>query len=75
MICLLVPCGSVKTIFSVLVCPVEKIKLCPAGDALIALKGNVGDPGNVLQSWDSTLPNPCTWFHITCNEDSRVTRV
>ncbi|CAL9097749.1 unnamed protein product [Musa textilis] len=45
------------------------------GDALYALRKSLSDPDNVLQSWDPTLVNPCTWFHVTCNRDSRVTRV
>ncbi|KAI4296325.1 hypothetical protein L6164_036291 [Bauhinia variegata] len=45
------------------------------GDALNALKTNLEDPNNVLQSWDATLVNPCTWFHVTCNSDNSVTRV
>ncbi|KAL8125568.1 leucine-rich repeat protein 1-like [Apium graveolens] len=45
------------------------------GDALVALRHSLTDPNNVLDSWDSTLVNPCTWFHITCNQDSHVTRV
>ncbi|KAL5096414.1 hypothetical protein RYX36_000741 [Vicia faba] len=45
------------------------------GDALNALKSNLQDPNNVLQSWDATIVNPCTWFHVTCNVDSSVTRV
>ncbi|KAA8536483.1 hypothetical protein F0562_028961 [Nyssa sinensis] len=45
------------------------------GDALNALKTNLADPNNVLQSWDPTLVNPCTWFHVTCNGDNSVTRV
>ncbi|GMQ01686.1 hypothetical protein CsSME_00048239 [Camellia sinensis var. sinensis] len=45
------------------------------GDALNALKTNLADPNNVLQSWDATLVNPCTWFHVTCNSDNSVTRV
>ncbi|KAI3976095.1 hypothetical protein MKX01_016778 [Papaver californicum] len=45
------------------------------GDALYALRRAVKDPGNVLQSWDPTLVNPCTWFHVTCDKDSRVTRL
>ncbi|KAJ1419907.1 Serine/threonine-protein kinase, active site [Sesbania bispinosa] len=44
-------------------------------DALNALKSNLQDPNNVLQSWDATLVNPCTWFHVTCNGDNSVTRV
>lgn len=45
------------------------------GDALNALKNNLADPNSVLQSWDPTLVNPCTWFHVTCNSENRVTRV
>ncbi|KAE8711487.1 BRASSINOSTEROID INSENSITIVE 1-associated receptor kinase 1 [Hibiscus syriacus] len=45
------------------------------GDALYTLKKGLTDPDNVLQSWDPTLVNPCTWFHITCNQHNRVTRV
>ncbi|PWA76945.1 hypothetical protein CTI12_AA227520 [Artemisia annua] len=45
------------------------------GDALNAFKVQLTDPTNVLQSWDPTLVNPCTWFHITCNTENSVTRV
>ncbi|KAJ7968162.1 Receptor-like kinase [Quillaja saponaria] len=45
------------------------------GDALNALKTNLLDPNSILQSWDPTLVNPCTWFHVTCNSDNSVTRV
>lgn len=45
------------------------------GDALYALRRSLSDPNNVLQSWDPNLVNPCTWFHVTCNGDSQVTRV
>lgn len=45
------------------------------GDALYALRRAVVDPGNVLQSWDPTLVDPCTWFHVTCDHDNRVTRL
>ncbi|XP_048439327.1 BRASSINOSTEROID INSENSITIVE 1-associated receptor kinase 1-like [Pyrus x bretschneideri] len=45
------------------------------GDALNALKSNLADPNNVLQSWDPTLVNPCSWFHVTCNSESCVTHV
>nr|ADO86982.1 SERK3A [Nicotiana benthamiana] len=45
------------------------------GDALYAQKTNLGDPNSVLQSWDPTLVNPCTWFHVTCNSENSVTRV
>jgi hypothetical protein len=45
------------------------------GDALYALRQALADPRGVLQSWDPTLVNPCTWFHVTCNRDGRVTRL
>ncbi|KAG6709837.1 BRASSINOSTEROID INSENSITIVE 1-associated receptor kinase 1-like isoform X2 [Carya illinoinensis] len=45
------------------------------GDALNALKNSLDDPIGVLQSWDATLVNPCTWFHVTCDSDNSVTRV
>lgn len=45
------------------------------GDALYALRRSLYDPDKVLQSWDPNLVSPCTWFHITCNQDSHVTRV
>uniref|UniRef100_A0A7C9CRR9 Uncharacterized protein n=1 Tax=Opuntia streptacantha TaxID=393608 RepID=A0A7C9CRR9_OPUST len=45
------------------------------GDALNALRSNLFDPNGVLQSWDSTLVNPCKWFHVTCDSDNSVTRV
>ncbi|XP_050276129.1 leucine-rich repeat protein 1-like isoform X2 [Quercus robur] len=43
--------------------------------AIASVECNLEDPHNVLQSWDPTLPNPCTWFHVTCNYYSSVIRV
>uniref|UniRef100_A0A0C9S562 TSA: Wollemia nobilis Ref_Wollemi_Transcript_21762_1171 transcribed RNA sequence n=1 Tax=Wollemia nobilis TaxID=56998 RepID=A0A0C9S562_9CONI len=45
------------------------------GDALHALRSSLSDPDNVLQSWDPTLVNPCTWFHVSCDQNNHVTRV
>uniref|UniRef100_A0A1J3FWS7 non-specific serine/threonine protein kinase n=2 Tax=Noccaea caerulescens TaxID=107243 RepID=A0A1J3FWS7_NOCCA len=46
------------------------------GDALTELRKSLfADPNNVLQSWDATLVTPCTWFHVTCNNENRVIRV
>ncbi|XAR48223.1 Non-specific serine/threonine protein kinase [Bertholletia excelsa] len=45
------------------------------GDALYALRKAVNDPTNILQSWDPTLVDPCTWFHVTCDSNNRVTRL
>ncbi|XP_074345788.1 leucine-rich repeat protein 2-like isoform X2 [Apium graveolens] len=45
------------------------------GNALHVLRTRLSDPNNVLQSWDPTLVNPCTWFHVTCNNENSVTRL
>ncbi|XP_051138544.1 leucine-rich repeat protein 2-like [Andrographis paniculata] len=45
------------------------------GNALHALRTRLSDPMNVLQSWDPTLVNPCTWFHVTCDSDNHVVRL
>ncbi|XP_042487662.1 LRR receptor kinase BAK1-like isoform X3 [Macadamia integrifolia] len=55
--------------------PLTKICANSEGDALHALRTNLQDPTNVLQSWDPTLVNPCTWFHVTCDNDNSVIRV
>ncbi|KAL6180474.1 hypothetical protein ACLB2K_047137 [Fragaria x ananassa] len=54
---------------------ITKLSANVEGDALNALKSSLDDPNNVLQSWDPTLVNPCTWFHVTCNNENSVTRV
>uniref|UniRef100_A0A2P2KXR2 Putative leucine-rich repeat family protein n=1 Tax=Rhizophora mucronata TaxID=61149 RepID=A0A2P2KXR2_RHIMU len=45
------------------------------GNALHALRSRLSDPTNMLQSWDPTLVNPCTWFHVTCDANSHVIRL
>ncbi|KAG6571929.1 Leucine-rich repeat protein 2, partial [Cucurbita argyrosperma subsp. sororia] len=45
------------------------------GNALHALRRRLSDPTNVLQSWDPTLVNPCTWFHVTCDSENHVIRL
>ncbi|XP_039137038.1 leucine-rich repeat protein 2-like [Dioscorea cayenensis subsp. rotundata] len=45
------------------------------GEALHALRTRLSDPRGVLQSWDPTLVNPCTWFHVTCDNHNHVIRV
>ncbi|KAM7260196.1 hypothetical protein ACFE04_015937 [Oxalis oulophora] len=61
-------CVFALTVVSVVKCNTE-------GDALFNFRRMLLDPNNVLQSWDPTLVSPCTWFHITCNQDNHVTRV
>ncbi|CAN1268577.1 Leucine-rich repeat protein 1 [Linum perenne] len=43
--------------------------------ALIRFKTSLSDPKNALSSWDANLVDPCTWFHVTCNNANRVTRL
>ncbi|XP_076905935.1 somatic embryogenesis receptor kinase 1-like [Bidens hawaiensis] len=63
-------------VFSLVVLhPVKPIYANLEGDALHSLRTNLYDPNSVLQSWDPTLVNPCTWFHVTCNNDNSVIRV
>ncbi|GAA0187259.1 hypothetical protein LIER_34547 [Lithospermum erythrorhizon] len=50
-------------------------KANPESDALNAFKNVLKDPNNALESWDTTLVDPCTWFHVTCDADNFVTRV
>ncbi|XP_078164083.1 leucine-rich repeat protein 2-like [Carex rostrata] len=45
------------------------------GEALCAFKSRLSDPNNVLQSWDQSLVNPCTWFHVTCDSQNHVIRL
>ncbi|KAI4342271.1 hypothetical protein MLD38_026914 [Melastoma candidum] len=56
-------------------CFLARVSGNPEGDALNAFKSVLSDPSGVLQSWDATLVNPCTWFHVTCNNDNGVIRV
>uniref|UniRef100_A0A6N2LTY2 non-specific serine/threonine protein kinase n=2 Tax=Salix viminalis TaxID=40686 RepID=A0A6N2LTY2_SALVM len=62
-------------ILVLLILPFSRISANMEGDALHNLRINLRDPNNVLQSWDPTLVNPCTWFHVTCNNDNSVIRV
>ncbi|XP_044490626.1 leucine-rich repeat protein 1-like [Mangifera indica] len=54
---------------------ISTVKCNREADALSALKNALVDPKGVLQSWDATLGDPCSWFHVTCNGDSKVTRL
>ncbi|XP_024521780.1 leucine-rich repeat protein 1 [Selaginella moellendorffii] len=45
------------------------------GEALAAFKEALVDPNGVLDSWDPSLVNPCTWFRVTCNSDDFVMRI
>ncbi|KDP23288.1 hypothetical protein JCGZ_23121 [Jatropha curcas] len=71
---------AICTLFHLLVLVLLSITGAPInanieGDALYAFRAAVKDPEHVLQSWDPTLVDPCTWFHVTCDGDNRVTRL
>uniref|UniRef100_A0A0D9WI26 Leucine-rich repeat-containing N-terminal plant-type domain-containing protein n=1 Tax=Leersia perrieri TaxID=77586 RepID=A0A0D9WI26_9ORYZ len=44
-------------------------------DALTEFRRGVVDPDGALASWDPNLVDPCTWFHLVCDEDKRVTEL
>lgn len=46
----------------------------PDADALNALKKSLTDPKKVLESWDPSIGDACTYFHVTCTA-GRITRV
>ncbi|XP_057953191.1 leucine-rich repeat protein 1 [Malania oleifera] len=67
--------APVTLTLTLIISVVSVVRANSEGDALYTLRRSLSDPDNVLQSWDPNLVNPCTWFHITCNQDNRVTRV
>jgi|UniRef100_A0A2N9H0T2 serine/threonine protein kinase len=40
--------------------------------ALIDIKNSLGDPHSVLDNWDETAVDPCSWTMITCSPDGLV---
>ncbi|BAF28330.1 Os11g0514600 [Oryza sativa Japonica Group] len=42
------------------------------GDILYKQRVAWEDPHNVLQTWDPTLHNPCSWMRVMCNSDNTV---
>ncbi|XP_028769433.1 protein NSP-INTERACTING KINASE 3 [Neltuma alba] len=40
--------------------------------ALIAIKNDLVDPHNVLDSWDINSVDPCSWRMVTCSPDGSV---
>ncbi|XP_068467727.1 leucine-rich repeat protein 1-like [Phaseolus vulgaris] len=55
----------------ILQCPLSSLSNSE-GDALSAFRRRVSDPNNVLQSWDPTLVNPCTWLRVSCDSNDNV---
>ncbi|XP_027366137.1 leucine-rich repeat protein 2-like isoform X1 [Abrus precatorius] len=69
------PFMSLSVLFLFLHYPFLSLSTNSEGNALHALRSRLSDPNNVLQSWDPTLVNPCTWFHVTCNSNNHVIRL
>ncbi|KAL9237874.1 hypothetical protein vseg_012371 [Gypsophila vaccaria] len=44
-------------------------------DVLMKFKQSLEDPSNALITWDPSLVDPCTFFHITCDGENHVTRI
>ncbi|XP_044489359.1 protein NSP-INTERACTING KINASE 3-like isoform X2 [Mangifera indica] len=56
---------------------ISSATLSPAGInyevvALVAIKSNLHDPYNVLENWDITSVDPCSWRMVTCSPDGYV---
>ncbi|KAG2401342.1 LRR receptor [Vigna angularis] len=68
------PFVSLSFLFLFLHYPLLSLSTNPEGNALHALRSRLSDPNNVLQSWDPTLVNACTWFHVTCDSNNHVIR-
>ncbi|XP_054778502.1 leucine-rich repeat protein 2-like [Prosopis cineraria] len=69
------PFISLSLLLVLLHCPLPSFSTNSEGTALNALRSRLSDPHNILQSWDPTLVNPCTWFHVTCDSNNHVTRL
>lgn len=67
--------GCLSVLFFLLCATFSLVSCNSEGDALHTFRMSLVDRANVLQSWDPTLVNPCTWFHVTCNKDQAVTRI
>lgn len=66
---------NISSVLLLVFLPILRISANVEVDALYIFKTNMEDPNNVLQSWDPTFANPCTWFHVTCNLNNSVSRV
>uniref|UniRef100_A0A0E0MFS4 Leucine-rich repeat-containing N-terminal plant-type domain-containing protein n=1 Tax=Oryza punctata TaxID=4537 RepID=A0A0E0MFS4_ORYPU len=67
--------AAAAALFTGLLALATLVRCNTEGDILYAQRLAWKDPFNVLQSWDPTLVNPCTWFHVTCNNNNSVVRV
>lgn len=40
--------------------------------ALVDIKDSLRDPHGVLDSWDRTAVDPCSWAMVSCSSEARV---
>ncbi|GER40613.1 leucine-rich repeat protein kinase family protein [Striga asiatica] len=72
--------GRASVLSLVVVCFILTLRLRVSNantevEALYAFRQALSDPDGNLNSWDSTLVNPCTCFHVTCDGSSNVIRI
>uniref|UniRef100_A0A0D9XSE5 Leucine-rich repeat-containing N-terminal plant-type domain-containing protein n=1 Tax=Leersia perrieri TaxID=77586 RepID=A0A0D9XSE5_9ORYZ len=67
--------SAAAVLFSSLLAFATLVSCNTEGDILYAQRQAWKDPNNVLQSWDSTLANPCSWSHVTCDSNNSVVRL
>ena len=67
--------ATIELLLIVCLAVVASVRGISEVDALNAFRQSLTDPDKVLENWDPNLVSPCTWFHVTCNDDDRVTRV
>ncbi|CAJ1924577.1 unnamed protein product [Sphenostylis stenocarpa] len=65
---------TLSLLLLLLQCPLSSLSNSQ-GDALYAFSRRLSDPNNVLEGWDPTLVDPCTWFHVTCDSNHNVFRL
>ncbi|CAA0834957.1 Leucine-rich repeat (LRR) family protein [Striga hermonthica] len=66
---------SLVVVCFILIFKLKTINANAEGDALYAFRQKLSDPQGKLNSWDDTLVNPCTWFHVTCDNQNQVIRI
>ncbi|KAM7484216.1 hypothetical protein LguiA_000225 [Lonicera macranthoides] len=64
--------GILASCLSIINDPPVVFNLIDAVVALMAIKSDLVDPYNVLENWDITSVDPCSWRMVTCSSDGYV---
>uniref|UniRef100_A0A0D9WNI2 non-specific serine/threonine protein kinase n=1 Tax=Leersia perrieri TaxID=77586 RepID=A0A0D9WNI2_9ORYZ len=59
----------------ILLCRVASVLPNSEVEALQAFMGGFEAGNPAFQSWDQSMLNPCTWFHVTCGQGNLVIRL